>query len=121
MNASDLKALREAAQMTQAQFADVLGINRVTLADMERGSAPIERRTIAAIEGLLSFRIDVTHSGALSPARPWIVTSTGPGRPPVARTHRVHGAYGTAELAMAAANQIKADLIPLAKITLHEG
>ena len=48
MQPDEMKALRKAAGMTQEELADALGMNRVTISGMERGEAPIEKRTEVA-------------------------------------------------------------------------
>ncbi|USI72733.1 helix-turn-helix domain-containing protein [Sphingomonas morindae] len=48
MRPEEMKALRKAAGLTQAEFASALGMHRVTISDMERGVAPIETRTALA-------------------------------------------------------------------------
>ena len=49
MNFSDLRALREALGLTQAELADEIGISRVYLGLMERGLRPISQRTAVAL------------------------------------------------------------------------
>lgn len=48
MQGEELKALRKATGMTQADFGTAMGLSRVSIGLMERGEAPIERRTILA-------------------------------------------------------------------------
>lgn len=49
MQSDELKALRKAAGLTQAALAEALDMHRVTIGDMERGAAAIERRTELAV------------------------------------------------------------------------
>lgn len=52
MQGDEMKALRKAAGLTQEQLADAIGLSRVTIGLMERGQAPIERRTALAVRYL---------------------------------------------------------------------
>lgn len=52
MQPDELKALRNAAGLTQAEMANAIGLSRVTVGLMERGGAPIERRTELSIRYL---------------------------------------------------------------------
>lgn len=45
MDPVELRSLRKTAGLSQADMAEALGMNRATISDMERGVAPIERRT----------------------------------------------------------------------------
>ena len=56
MQPDELKALRKAAGMTQADFADAIGMSRKAVNEMEAGKAPIERRTEIAARVLLADR-----------------------------------------------------------------
>ncbi|WP_416463165.1 helix-turn-helix domain-containing protein [Sphingomonas sp. VDB2] len=48
MQAEDLKSKRLDMGLSQADFADAIGVSRVLLGQMERGQAPIEKRTAMA-------------------------------------------------------------------------
>ncbi|MGK6324646.1 helix-turn-helix transcriptional regulator [Sphingomonas sp. DT-51] len=48
----ELKTLRKAAGLTQDQLAAAIGMSRVSIGLMERGQAPIERRTELAVRYL---------------------------------------------------------------------
>ncbi|GLT00146.1 hypothetical protein GCM10007897_15300 [Sphingobium jiangsuense] len=48
MQPDELKELRKALGLSQQEFADALGVSRVLVGQMERGQAPIERRTALA-------------------------------------------------------------------------
>lgn len=50
MQGEELKALREAAGMSQAELADEIGMSRESIGKMERGQAPIEKRTELAAQ-----------------------------------------------------------------------
>ncbi|MGE4341354.1 MAG: helix-turn-helix domain-containing protein [Pigmentiphaga sp.] len=56
MNPAELKSMRKRAGMTQQLLAEHLDISRVYLGLMERGLAPIERRTELAVRYLLERR-----------------------------------------------------------------
>jgi DNA-binding XRE family transcriptional regulator len=45
MDGCEMKALRKAASLSQAELADAIGMCRETIGLMERGAAPIEKRT----------------------------------------------------------------------------
>lgn len=49
MTGEQLQALRKAAKMSQAELAEAIGMARETIGQMERGQAPIERRTALAV------------------------------------------------------------------------
>jgi DNA-binding XRE family transcriptional regulator len=49
MQPEEVKALRMEAGLSQAELAELIGMSRVTVGLMERGAAPIERRTELAI------------------------------------------------------------------------
>lgn len=45
MQPDELKAARKALGLSQEAMADAMGVSRVLIGQMERGKAPIERRT----------------------------------------------------------------------------
>lgn len=49
MQPDEMKALRVSAGLTQAGLADAIGMTRVSVGLMERGQAPIEKRTELAV------------------------------------------------------------------------
>jgi DNA-binding XRE family transcriptional regulator len=49
MQPDELKALRKDAGMTQDELAEAIGVSRVLIGQMERGQAPIEKRTGLAV------------------------------------------------------------------------
>lgn len=49
MQGFELKALRKAAGMTQAELADAIGMTGTSIGLMERGAAAIEKRTELAV------------------------------------------------------------------------
>ena len=49
MQPEELKALRVKAGMSQAALGEAIGMSRVTIGLMERGEAPIEKRTGLAV------------------------------------------------------------------------
>jgi len=49
MQPEGLKALRMQAGLSQAELAELIGMSRVTVGLMERGEAPIEKRTELAV------------------------------------------------------------------------
>lgn len=56
MQAEELKAIRTATGLSQAEFADRLGMSRVFVGMMERGDRPIEQSTALAIRYLDPLR-----------------------------------------------------------------
>ena len=49
MSPGEFKSLRTDASMSQADLAQAIGMSRETVGQMERGTAPIERRTALAV------------------------------------------------------------------------
>ena len=49
MHADELKAMRKAAGLSQAELGEAIGMARETIGAMERGTAPIEKRTELAV------------------------------------------------------------------------
>ncbi|MFZ2996813.1 helix-turn-helix transcriptional regulator [Sphingobium sp.] len=49
MQPTEMRDIRKAAGLTQEQLADAIGVSRVLIGQMERGNAPIEKRTELAI------------------------------------------------------------------------
>jgi len=49
MQPEELKALRMEAGLSQVELAGLIGMSRVTVGLMERGEAPIEKRTELAV------------------------------------------------------------------------
>lgn len=49
MQPDELKAMRKAADMTQGELGEAIGMSRESIGLMERGQAPIERRTELAV------------------------------------------------------------------------
>ena len=58
MQPDEMKSMRKAAGMSQAELGEAIGLSRVTVGVMERGEAPIEKRTGLAV------RYVVEHGGA---------------------------------------------------------
>lgn len=56
MQPDELRAIRKAANLSQGELADEIGMARETISAMERGSAPIERRTELAVLYVASLR-----------------------------------------------------------------
>jgi Predicted transcriptional regulators len=54
MQQNELKAARKSLAMSQAEFAERIGVSRVLVGQMERGDAPITDRTSTAVEMLLA-------------------------------------------------------------------
>lgn len=50
MTGEEMKTLRKAARMSQAELAGAIGMSRETIGQMERDQAPIELRTKLATE-----------------------------------------------------------------------
>jgi len=57
MNGTELRKLRIHAGMTQAQFAEALGLTRETVNKLECGRAPITQRTKKNIESVAQVHI----------------------------------------------------------------
>ena len=49
MQPNELREIRREAGMSQAELAEAIGMSRVTIGLMERGEAPIEKRTELAV------------------------------------------------------------------------
>lgn len=49
MTGAEMRALRKAIRLTQAELGEIIGMNRVTICDMERGRDKIEIRTALAV------------------------------------------------------------------------
>jgi len=49
----NIQAIREALDLTQAQFADLLGLHQSTVSRFERGELPVDKRTLLAAQALL--------------------------------------------------------------------
>ena len=54
--AEDIRALRRTLNVTQAQMAEMLGVNRVSLVRWEEGKSEIERTSILRLLSLLRER-----------------------------------------------------------------
>lgn len=54
MQGDELKALRQKAKMTQAEFAEAMGLTGTFIGLMERGEKPIEKRTELAARWIVS-------------------------------------------------------------------
>lgn len=53
MQGDELKTLRKALGMSQQELADAIGMSRKSIGEMERGDAPIEKRTGMAVRLLV--------------------------------------------------------------------
>ena len=62
MQPDELRAVRKAAGLSQAELGDAIGLTRVTIGLMERGGAPIEKRTALAV------RYVIDHPETIKPA-----------------------------------------------------
>lgn len=49
MQPDELKELRKSVGWSQAEMAEAIGMSRVLIGQMERGQAPIEKRTGLAV------------------------------------------------------------------------
>lgn len=85
MQGSDLKAIRKWLGLSQEDFAERLGLSRISVGAMERGG-PIEARTEKLIDATMRHHIDVSYSGALGK---WTVSVRGPAAPSTG-AHRMH-------------------------------
>lgn len=59
MTADDLKTARKALGLSQEDMAEAIGVSRVLLGQMERGQAPIEKRTAVAAGAVLTDRMPI--------------------------------------------------------------
>jgi transcriptional regulator with XRE-family HTH domain len=64
MQPDELKALRKAAGMSQAEMAHEIGMSRKAIVEMEGGKAPIEKRTGLAVELVLLRSLDGSGAGS---------------------------------------------------------
>ena len=53
MQGDELRAMRKALGMSQQELADAIGMSRKAVGEMERGDAPIEKRTGMAVRLLV--------------------------------------------------------------------
>lgn len=113
MQGTELKALRKQAGMTQAEVAEALGMTQTYVGLMERGEAPIEKRTERMIQEILRARIDVSFSAALEK---WVVSILRHERN--RRVHHIDSAHQLDSQAHQRAEQIAAEL-PGARILVH--
>ncbi|AGH49025.1 MULTISPECIES: helix-turn-helix transcriptional regulator [Sphingomonas] len=64
MQGAELKALRKTAGMSQAEFAEAIGMSRETIGLMERDQEPIARRTALAARWIAAHPDHVEHGRA---------------------------------------------------------
>lgn len=50
----DIKTIRQALSLSQAQMADQLGLHQTTISRFESGDLPLDKRTLLAAQALLS-------------------------------------------------------------------
>jgi DNA-binding XRE family transcriptional regulator len=120
MQGEDIKRLRKSAGLSQAGMGDLLGMSRETVGAMERGTAPIEKRTADVVDLHLRHHIDVAYSRALER---WTVSVTGPGpaKSGVSRLHEVRAAIESKDAAVELAESIRAHELPLSRLLIrHE-
>ncbi len=92
MQGDELKAIRKAAGLTQAEMGELLGVSTTIVGQMERDAVDIPKRTELAIDGMARERIDVSYSEAIGK---WIVAVTKPAKSPAAREHHLLAAKAT--------------------------
>jgi len=64
MQADELKALRKRLSLNQSELAEILGLSTRFVGMMERGEAPIERRTALAVLYVASISNRVVQGDA---------------------------------------------------------
>lgn len=64
MQGEDLKALRKGAGMTQAELAEAIGMTGTSIGLMERGAAPIEKRTELAVRYIVEHAATIARTEA---------------------------------------------------------
>jgi transcriptional regulator with XRE-family HTH domain len=120
MQGEEIKRLRKSAGLSQAEMGELLGMSRETVGAMERGTAPIEKRTAEVVDLHLRHRIDVAYSPAL---KRWTVSITGPGPAGsgVSRRHEVRAALESKDAAVALAETVRAHELPFSRLLIrHE-
>lgn len=60
MQPDEMKELRKSVGWSQAEMAEAIGMSRVLIGQMERGQAPIEKRTGLAVR----YVVDQAHASA---------------------------------------------------------
>lgn len=52
----DIRATRRCLGVTQAELAELLGLNQSTISRLESGALPVDERTALAVEALMARR-----------------------------------------------------------------
>jgi transcriptional regulator with XRE-family HTH domain len=50
----DIRHIRQTLGLTQAEFADKLGLHQATISKFEKGGLPVDKRTLLAAQALLA-------------------------------------------------------------------
>lgn len=53
---ADIRSIRTELKLTQAEFADELGVHQSTISRFETGEQPVDKRTLLAAQALLAAR-----------------------------------------------------------------
>lgn len=56
----DIRNIRKQLGLTQAEFADRLGLNQSTISRLENGEIPLDKRTQLAAQALLAEHVATT-------------------------------------------------------------
>lgn len=67
MQGDELKAARKAMNLTQSELAEAIGMTATSVGLMERGAAPIEKRTALAIRHLFNERSRLYSNHTVEP------------------------------------------------------
>lgn len=67
MQPDELKALRKSIGWTQDQMAEAIGMSRVAIGLMERGNAPIEKRTELAVRYAVMQALEFAKGVTINP------------------------------------------------------
>lgn len=62
----NIKALRKAAGLTQAQLAEMIGLERTSVTNMENGNQRVAVDTLQAIAEATGYRLEVKFVGPIS-------------------------------------------------------
>lgn len=103
MQPDDLKAIRKALDMTQAEFGEAMGVSRKLINDLEAGRVPVDKRTELAAKYLGSVFEIVPRN--LKPGKRFVLIEkryTGLNAPTSKHELSVHDTIEDAEAALQA-------------------
>lgn len=67
MQPDEMKVLRKSVGWTQEEMAESIGVSRVLIGQMERGAAPIEKRTALAIRYVVEQALFMAQGTVIEP------------------------------------------------------